>query len=129
MLKQVPAFLYCFPNFPNFLTRNEVPPQLIRFGASRIPSFTMPSAVPVDATFMTNGTSTKVQTVPVGVWGLDSTGASGADPPANTEALISVRKSPAESVIGRDDRVLVDKVNFKQGGKYRGKSLSTYRRF
>lgn len=81
----------------------------------------MPSAVPVDALPAVNGITTKGQTLPVGVWSLNNTDHADAEPPSNTEALISVRRGDArESIIGKDDRVLVDKVNFKQGGKYRG---------
>jgi len=42
--------------------------------------------------------------------------------PANTEVLYNGRRN-LESVIGRDDRVLVDDEDIMPGGKYRGMQL------
>ncbi|KAK3375574.1 hypothetical protein B0T24DRAFT_697817 [Lasiosphaeria ovina] len=57
-------------------------------------------------------------TTTVAVWDLNYNEHNDTTPPADTEALLSVRPGE-ESIVGKDERVLVSKDDFMPGGKYR----------
>ena len=75
-----------------------------------------------DAALNLNVKAYEVRRTLAAVWNLQSTR---AQPPA-LEATFSLnmKNESSESVIGEDDRVIVDKIHFAPGGKYRCKLIT-----
>lgn len=70
-----------------------------------------------DAALNLNVKAYEVRRTLAAVWNLESTRAEVPAPEATFS--LNMRNEGSESVVGEDDRVLVDKMHFAPGGKYR----------
>lgn len=75
-----------------------------------------------DAALNLNVKAYEVRRTLAAVWNLESTRAEVPAPEATFS--LNMRNEGSESVVGEDDRVLVDKMHFAPGGKYRCKLMA-----